>query len=349
MKYKMWKHEKDPYCNNRTRKQLVDRSMPQVQYTKYFDKEATFFRGHVWRIKEQYVHIKNTQIRICLGQIVIQMDFAEKFTALEFFQNIQGVHWAKNLVTIHTVVVYYLVEGVEGVQYKSFVYLSPVDQHNTIMVWAILKLLWQRDLPRFFKDQKIYFVHYVTDGPGSQYKNRFIFWMVANHPEMFGCRAVWHYLETGHGKGPCDGVGGSLKRNAQTAASAGVTIVCNAPTMYLWAKDRPNSSIQYCYVDVYDYWTMYYDRSHVFYRIPGLPGTRNLHSVMGAITTNTFTTVKLRVPVTSVATALQMKPVDGPSSNLLQPTPYCTLLSVTIALPHCVCVLVARVCVHGTA
>ena len=35
-------------------------------------------------------------------------------------------------------------------------------------------------------------------------------------------------------------------------ASAGITIVRNAPTMYLWAKDRPNSSIQYCYVDVYD-------------------------------------------------------------------------------------------------
>ena len=105
------------------------------------------------------VHIKNTKIRIRLGQIVIEMDFSDNFTALGFFKNIQGVHWAKNLVTIHTVVVYYLIEEVEGVQHKSFVYLSPVDQHNTIMVWAILKLLWQRDLPRFFKDQKIDFVH----------------------------------------------------------------------------------------------------------------------------------------------------------------------------------------------
>ena len=56
--------------------------------------------------------------------------------------------------------------------------------------------------------------------------------------------AVLLNLETGHGKGLCDGVGGSLKWNAQTAASAGVAIVRNAPTMYLWAKDRPNSLIQ---------------------------------------------------------------------------------------------------------
>ena len=53
--------------------------------------------------------------------------------------------------------------------------------------------------------------------------------------------------------------------------------------MYLWAKDRANSSIQFCYVDVYDYWIAYYDRSHVFYRKPALPGTRKLHSVMGGI------------------------------------------------------------------
>ena len=158
-------------------------------------------------------------MRIRLGEIVIQMDFAENFTAMEFFKNIQGIHWAKNLVTIHTVVVYILREGVEGVQHKSYVYLSPVDQHNTIMVWAILKLILQRDLPCFFKDQKFDFVYYMTDGPGSQYKNRFIFWMVANHPEMFGCHAVWHYLETGHGRvhvmalgGPSSGTNSSICR-----------------------------------------------------------------------------------------------------------------------------------------
>ena len=66
-------------------------------------------------------------MRIQLGEIVIQMDFAKNFTTLEFYKNIQGTHWAKNLGTIHTIVVYYLIEGVEGVQHKSFVYLSLVD------------------------------------------------------------------------------------------------------------------------------------------------------------------------------------------------------------------------------
>ena len=88
------------------------------------------FSGAVWRIKEQYVHIKNTKMRIYLGEIVTQMDFAENFTALEFFKNIQGVHWAKNLVTIHTVVVYFLTEGVEGVQLCILITCRPAQHHH---------------------------------------------------------------------------------------------------------------------------------------------------------------------------------------------------------------------------
>ena len=91
-------------------------------------------------------------------------------------------------------------------------YLSPVDQHNDIMVFAILKLLWHRDLPLFFfSNHNINLTHYVTDGPGSHYKSRFIFWLGAHNIECFGCQAVCHDLEIGHGKGPCDGVkGGGL-------------------------------------------------------------------------------------------------------------------------------------------
>ena len=176
IKYKIWKSEKEPYINNMVRVQLVDRVLPQPDYMTYFKTQVAIFRGHVYQIKEHFIHIKNTKIHIRLGEIVIQMDFTEKFTALEFYRNIQGTHWANNLVTILTIVVYYLIEGVEGVQHKSFVDLSPVGQHNGIMVFAILKLLWHRDLPCFFfSGQNINLAHYVTDGPGSQYKSRVIF------------------------------------------------------------------------------------------------------------------------------------------------------------------------------
>ena len=96
IKYKIWKSEKDPYINNKVRVQLVDRVLPQPDYMKYFKTQVAIFHGHVYQIKEQFIHIKNTKMCIRLGEIVIQMDFPENFTALEFYKNIQGTHWAKN-------------------------------------------------------------------------------------------------------------------------------------------------------------------------------------------------------------------------------------------------------------
>ena len=45
--------------------------------------------------------------------------------------------------------------------------------------------------------------------------------MTANHNSDFGFPAVWNYFEAGHGKGPCDGVGGTEKRMADEAVKTG--------------------------------------------------------------------------------------------------------------------------------
>jgi hypothetical protein len=33
-----------------------------------------------------------------------------------------------------------------------------------------------------------------------------------NHFTDFGLHAEWHFFATGHGKSPCDGIGGTVKR-----------------------------------------------------------------------------------------------------------------------------------------
>jgi hypothetical protein len=41
------------------------------------------------------------------------------------------------------------------------------------------------------------FIHYWTDGPTSQYRNRQCFFIVANHRELYGVGARWNYFEVG--------------------------------------------------------------------------------------------------------------------------------------------------------
>ena len=77
--------------------------------------------------------------------------------------------------------------------------------HNAATVITFVK-----DIIKDIKeiDPQVEYLHFWTDSPTSQYRNRTIFNFVANHEETMGVKARWNYFEAGHGKGPCDGLGG---------------------------------------------------------------------------------------------------------------------------------------------
>ena len=67
-------------------------------------------------------------------------------------------------------------------------------------------------------------VYYFSDGAASQYKNRKNFLNLCYHQADFGIPAQWHFSATSHGKGACDGLGGTMKR---LAARASLQSHCN--------------------------------------------------------------------------------------------------------------------------
>lgn len=45
-----------------------------------------------------------------------------------------------------------------------------------------------------------------------QYKNKKNFTNLVYHIDDFKVKPEWHFFATSHGKGPCDGLGGTIKR-----------------------------------------------------------------------------------------------------------------------------------------
>ena len=64
-----------------------------------------------------------------------------------------------------------------------------------------------------------------TDGPSSQYKNRYIFYLLQQiQPLLEPITLVWNFFATSHGKGPCDGLGGTVKRIVQRKIRTGAEV-----------------------------------------------------------------------------------------------------------------------------
>ena len=145
-------------------------------------------------------------------QFVVIGDFSENY----FFvlqDAAQGFHWNNSQATIHPFVAYYTQSG--KLEYVSYIIISDCLHHDTIAVH-----LFQKNLAQFLQEKfsKVYKILYFSNGSAAQYKNRKNIVNLCYHKEDFWVQAEWHFYATSHGKGPCDGIGGTVKCLAATAS-----------------------------------------------------------------------------------------------------------------------------------
>ena len=127
---------------------------------------------------------------------------------------------------------------------KSFVISSECLHHDTIAVYV-----FQEHLVHFIKKifRKISKILYFSDEASGQYKNRKNFINLTHHQDDFGFAAEWHFFPTSHGKGACDGLGGTSKRLAARASLQRVKNPIQTPKeLFEWATESlPNVSLKF--------------------------------------------------------------------------------------------------------
>ncbi|XP_041349280.1 uncharacterized protein LOC121368607 [Gigantopelta aegis] len=242
--YSQWKRVEIEEKNKRKSvMRIVQTVVPKETFLDILKKEAVEFRDHITRVKIQYEAIRTLKENLPQHHIILQMDFAENYSC-NTMEEIQSAYFNKTGVTIHQVVCYY--RGNDGsLEHKSFVAISDVLSHVSSTVIAIIETI----IPYIKEiDPDVKVLHYWTDSPISQYRNRFIFNFVANHHSLFGIHARWNYFEAGHGKGPCDGLGGSVNQLAGEAVGHGKATIQDATDFFLWANNSNMASVKFIFV-----------------------------------------------------------------------------------------------------
>jgi hypothetical protein len=103
---------------------------------------------------------------------------------------------------------------------------------------------------------------------------------LAYHKNDFGISAEWHFFATSHGKGPCDGIGGTLKRLARRASlqnRIGGVVIQTPESLYDWCSRNVHNikSFFVSQIDVQRNEDMLEERFKFGKRIPG---TQSFHS-----------------------------------------------------------------------
>lgn len=218
--YMKWVAEKHDYTDPKTTK--IRRVMkyikkpcivsPRNLITQLHDELDVFFK-HERNIVHQFNAIKDLKKSLTETDALIHMDFSENYCT-KYGEEIQAFHFggSRTQLSLHTVVVY----GKNNT--KSYCTVSTNVSHSPSAIWAHLQPIFQA-LPKEIEN-----LHFLSDGPVTQYRNKTMFYIVATKlPEAMPNvkRFTWNYTESGHGKGAPDGVGATCKRTADAVVAGG--------------------------------------------------------------------------------------------------------------------------------
>lgn len=222
--------------------------LPFEDFIEAFIEKVEVLIPHSFIATQQVQFFSECKKKLKEGELAVVADFSENYSFV-VQDAAQGMHWNNSQATIHPFVVYY--QHSEEVHHISFVIISDCLQHAVHLFQRALITFLKSALP--FADIKK--ITYFSDGAASQYKNRKNFVTLCSHEADFGIKAEWHFSATSHGKGACDGVGGTVKC---LAARASLQKPYNQQIMtpiqlYQWAKDNiPATVFGYCSTEEYE-------------------------------------------------------------------------------------------------
>eukprot|EP00112_Aurelia_sp_Birch-Aquarium-sp1_P009177 Seg2032.1 transcript_id=Seg2032.1/GoldUCD/mRNA.D3Y31 product="hypothetical protein" protein_id=Seg2032.1/GoldUCD/D3Y31 len=149
-------------------------------------------------------------------------------------------------------------------------------EHDVNMVYKVMS-----DTASYIKatiSKDIHTIHYFSDGFAGQYKNCKHFLNICYYQEDFTMQYIWNFFATSHGKSPCDGLGGTVKR---LAAKASLQRPVQNNIL------RAEAMFQYCNKEIHGIKFMYLtvaEMAHVkqklaerFLVAKPIPGTRGFH------------------------------------------------------------------------
>lgn len=211
-------------------------------------------------------------------EFVAICDFSENYTFV-LQDEVQSHHWNAQQATIHPFAIYFKENGM--LNHLSFVVISEDLRHDSISVnLFISKMINFIRQEKHLNLNKIYF---MSDGAASQYKNRKNFSSLCQFKKNYDIDVEWHFFATSHGKGPCDALGGTIKRMATRASLAKEREhpIKNAKELFDWAQKRKEeqlTQIFFSYATTTEYEHIKEQLNEQYSKAITIQGTQKYHS-----------------------------------------------------------------------
>ena len=205
---------------------------------------------HVYDTTHQFDFQQKNLSQLVYNEVKLVIDFSQNYNS-KYSSEIQAVHFgaSRKQISLHTGVLYYKDVLDSTVKCMSFCTVSECLRHDASAIWAHLQPVLE-----FVKSivPSANIIHFQSDGPSTQYKNKTNFQLFKHFCEKLGfVYATWNFSTPGHGKSAADATGGSVKRICDNAVLSGHDILTEYEIVE--AVERlPNSKIKVLAISLAD-------------------------------------------------------------------------------------------------
>lgn len=157
---------------------------------------------HFYLKLKQYHAYQSVKDNLKENEILVHVDFSENYDNKQQHA-IQSAYFGYQSFSIYTVCAY--VRENNQTVCHSYALINETTDHNAASVFRLNSFLIALLKEKFSFDT----IHFFSDGCAAQFRSKHVFLYLAQYDPSI--KLFWHYFESSHGKGPVDGVGGTVK------------------------------------------------------------------------------------------------------------------------------------------
>jgi len=161
-------------------------------------------KKHIHRKRKQVKAYNDQKAKLKPREVLIHVDYSESYSNAQQ-DEIQSAYFGQQNFSIFTSCSYYRDHG--ELKNVPMSIISESNDHSRIAAFSCVTTI-VNEMKRLIGS--IERVIMWSDGCASQFRSKFVFALLTHFEK--GINLEWHYNEAHHGKGPMDGVGGTIKR-----------------------------------------------------------------------------------------------------------------------------------------
>ena len=192
--------------------------MDKDEFYKQWQQTAIDLKAHIHHKRVQVESYNNQKAKLEHGVALLHVDYRGSYKNKQ--QNeIESAYFGQTSFSLFKACVYYVDEKNSLVK-RPVCFASESSDHSRAAALTCIDLV----IKEIEKPIPLTEVILWSDGCAAQFRSRFVFKLLADYrPDI---QVEWNYNEAHHGKGPMDGIGGTVKNVVYRQVKSGnVTII----------------------------------------------------------------------------------------------------------------------------